>query len=65
MPLMYGLQALMEKAVVNGVSQIRWRQSSLGFLQENLKAIVANYAGILSVCDYDPQKVGKTPQSYT
>ena len=31
----------------------------------NLDKIVKNYAGILSLCDYDPQKVGKNPQSYT
>lgn len=35
------------------------------FLQQNLEKIVANYAGLFSMCDYDPQKLGKNAQSYT
>ena len=31
---------------------------------QNLPKIVAHYAGIFSMCDYDPQKIGKNPQSY-
>ena len=31
---------------------------------QNLPQIVAHYAGIFSMCDYDPQKIGKSPQSY-
>ena len=31
---------------------------------QNLPQIVAHYAGIFSMCDYDPQKIGKNPQSY-
>ena len=34
------------------------------FLHNNLEKIVAHYAGIFSMCDYDPQKIGKNPQSY-
>lgn len=63
-PLVYGLQALMVKKEVNGKLQIVWSQAPMPFLLNNLEKIVANYAGILSVCDYDPQKVGKASQSY-
>lgn len=64
-PLVYGLQALMEKRVVNGHYEIHWRQPPMPFLQQNLEKIVANYAGLFSMCDYDPQKLGKNAQSYT
>ena len=63
-PLVYGLQALMEKYEDNGRSEIRWTHTPKIFLQNNLKKIVAHYAGIFSMCDYDPQKIGKNPQSY-
>ena len=63
-PLVYGLQALMEKRETNGRSQIVWSQPPRVFLENNLKKIVAHYAGIFSMCDYDPQKIGKNPQSY-
>lgn len=63
-PLVYGLQALMENRVVDGKHVICWAQAPKPFLQENLQKIVAHYAGIFSMCDYDPQKIGKNPQSY-
>lgn len=34
------------------------------FLRNDIDKIVKHYAGILSICDYDPQKVGKAHQSY-
>jgi len=64
-PLVYGLQALMERKNVDGHWEITWKKPALEFLKENLETITANYVGMLSVCDYDPQKVGKAPQSYT
>ena len=63
-PLVYGLQALMENRIVNGRNEIHWTQPPKIFLQNNLKKIIAHYAGIFSMCDYDPQKIGKNPQSY-
>ncbi len=64
-PLVYGLQALMEKFEHDGNTVIRWSQPPMPFLINNLDKIVNHYAGILSICDYDPQKVGKAQQSYT
>lgn len=61
MPLVYGLQALMEN---DGNSEIRWKQDPMEFLRNNLGKIVAHYVGIFSMCDWDPQKIGKNPQSY-
>lgn len=64
MPLVYGLQALIVKKKVRGKIKIAWAQPPEPFLQNNLDKIVANYMGIFSVCDYDPQKVGKATVSY-
>ena len=63
-PLVYGLQALMEKRVVNGHNEIRWKQPPMIFLHNNLEKIVKRYCGIISTCDYDPQKIGKNAFSY-
>ena len=64
-PLFYGLQALMECTTDSkGQRVIRWTQPPMPFLHSNLKRIVKNYAGIFSMCEYDPQKIGKNPQSY-
>lgn len=64
MPLVYGLQALMEDSTVDGEKIIKWRQPPMNFLVDNLDKIVKNYSGTLSLCDYDPQKVGKQQQCY-
>lgn len=64
LPLVYGLQALMEKKNADGHNQIQWRQPPMDFLHAKLDKIVANYVGLFSMCDYDPQKIGKNPQSY-
>lgn len=63
-PLTYGLQALMETKTVNGHTEIRWKQPPMIFLHNNLDKIVKEYYGIFSMCDYDPQKIGKNTQSY-
>lgn len=63
-PLVYGLQALMKKESCDGHNQIVWIHDPLSFLKDNLPKIVKYYSGILSMCDYDPQKVGKNLQSY-
>lgn len=63
-PLIYGLQALMVNSTVNGHNEITWRQPPMPFLHNNLGRIIKYYSGIISVCDYDPQKVGKNTQSY-
>jgi len=64
MPLVYGLQALMERKEVNGSSVIEWKQQPLKILVDSFDKIVASYWGIIPICDYDPQKVGKAAQSY-
>lgn len=64
-PLVYGLLALMENKEVNGYNRIEWTVDPLPFLEEHLDAIVKNYKGIIGMCDYDPQKIGKNAQSYT
>lgn len=64
MPLFYGLQALLSKQTVNGKDEINWVQPPMTFLNDNLSKIVADYMGNLSLCDYDPQKVGKAPKVY-
>ena len=64
MPLFYGLQALLGKRTVDGKSEIYWTQPPMSFLHDNFCKIVADYMGNLSLCDYDPQKVGKAPKVY-
>lgn len=64
-PLIYGLQALMENRTVNGNNEIHWTQPPMLFLHNHLEKIVKYYSGIFSMCDYDPQKIGKNSQSYT
>ena len=64
MPLVYGMQALMVNKTVNGHNEIAWVQPPMTFLQNNLGKIVKYYSGIINICDYDPQKVGKNAQSY-
>lgn len=63
-PLVYGLQALMEKKKVGEYSKIVWKCDPHNFLKENLFKIVKSYKGLFSICDYDPQKIGKSAQSY-
>lgn len=64
MPLFYGLQALLDKRQVDGKTEIYWTQPPMPFLHDNFSKIVADYMGNLSLCDYDPQKVGKAPKVY-
>lgn len=63
-PLVYGLQALMDNKTVNRHKEIVWTQPPMEFLRHNLEKIVKYYSGIINMCDYDPQKVGKNAQSY-
>ena len=66
MPLVYGLISLMERRQMpDGGYEIRWKVADpKGFLQKNLGKIVEKYKGVFDVCDYDPQKVGKSTLSY-
>lgn len=64
MPLVFGLQALMKKNEVEGRAEIQWEYPPKEFLERKLGSIVKSYMGIFSMCAYDPQKIGKNPQSY-
>ncbi|KFI52236.1 UvrD-helicase domain-containing protein [Bifidobacterium biavatii] len=59
MPLVYGLTALVNPDTVE------WRVDPNEFLDQWLPKIVKNYVQVFSACNYDPQKVGKEPLSYT
>jgi len=61
MPLVYGLQALME---VDEDGAISWIQDPYEFLDEHLVQIVKKYRVILDAFRFDPQKVGKNQGSY-
>ena len=54
----------MVNKTANGHKEITWAQPPMAFLRSNLGKIVKYYSGIISICDYDPQKVGKNAQSY-
>lgn len=64
MPLFYGLQALLGKREKNGKKEIYWTTPPMTFLNDNFCKIVDDYMGNLSLCDYDPQKVGKAQKIY-
>lgn len=63
-PLVYGLQALMEVKQVDGRDIVKWKVDPMPWLIENLPIIVERYADVLAPWNFDPQKVGKAPQSY-
>ena len=54
----------MENIEVDGYQTVRWTQDPKAFLEANLTNIVSRYAGILQLCGWDPQKVGKGTESY-
>lgn len=64
MPIVYGLQALMNKENVNGQTVIKWSQPPMPFLEKNLGKIIENYSQLFNVCNFDPQKVGKASLAY-
>lgn len=64
MPLVYGLQALMETSEKEGRAIVSWKVPAESWLEKNLEGIVRRYSDILVPWNYDPQKVGKAPQSY-
>ena len=64
-PLVYGLTALLVKIKDGEKSRIVWVTDPMEFLIENLPSIVRRYKNVLPPWDYDPQKVGKAPQSYS
>ncbi|MFD0702850.1 hypothetical protein DMP06_01590 [Slackia equolifaciens] len=64
-PLAYGLQALMDVRVENGKQIVFWSVDPMPWLEKNLEVVVESYADVLAPWGYDPQKVGKAPQSYT
>lgn len=65
-PLLYGLQTLMEAAIdSNGQRIIRWKQAPMPYLVNNLGRIVKEYRELIVAFDWDPQKVGKSKHSYT
>lgn len=63
-PLVYGLVALLKNSPQNQYQEITWVEPPMEFLERKLGAIVTNYVGLFGMCDYDPQKIGKNPQSY-
>ncbi|MEE0706549.1 MAG: hypothetical protein UCH28_09240 [Adlercreutzia sp.] len=63
-PLVYGLQALMEVKDVDGHKIVMWKVDPLPWLKENLPSVVERYSDVLAPWNFDPQKVGKAPQSY-
>lgn len=64
-PLVYGLQALMDLKTENGKQIVVWSVDPMPWLKENLAAVVESYVDVLAPWGFDPQKVGKAPQSYT
>lgn len=60
-PLVVGLRALMR---VDSSGEIVWKQDPRTFLTKHFDAVVGDYKSTVSLLDYDPQKVGKSPDAY-
>lgn len=62
MPLLYGLQSLME---LDKNGRVVWAVSSPEqFIERNLRRVVGQYKGVMEELVYDPQKIGKSELSY-
>src|SRR5207248_5125850 len=60
-PLVYGLQGLME--MVNG--KVRWAvEDPSAFVRKALPEIAGQYALVLELGNWDPQKIAKAPESH-
>lgn len=59
-PLVYGLRALMEKRG----DKLVWTTDPLAFIEENMDRIVRSFKLSIKMADWDPQKVGKSKESY-
>jgi hypothetical protein len=60
-PLVYGLQGLME--VING--KVRWAvEDPHTFVRKVLPGIASQYALVLELGKWDPQKIAKAPESH-
>ena len=49
---------------MNGKTIIDWITDPKEFLDKHLSNIMGTYKGLFSLCNYDPQKVGKADQCY-
>lgn len=60
-PLVYGLQSLME---VNRTGEVHWRTDPHAFLDDHFDTVVGDFKSAIALLEYDPQKVGKSPEAY-
>lgn len=58
MPLVYGLVSLIDPET------LAWRTDPWRFLDQHLQKVVTRYMAVMSGCQFDPQKVGKSLNSY-
>ena len=61
-PLVYGLAALLD---TDTEGKVVWKTDPAAFLDAYLPAVVKQYTLMMAPLQYDPQKVGKAPESYT
>ena len=59
-PLVYGLASLM---TVDGC-KVKWRTDPKRFLEKHFDEIVEGFSVVITMANYDPQKVGKDKGSY-
>lgn len=60
-PLVYGLQSLME---VDKKGEVTWKTDPHKFLDKNFDTVVRDFKSAIALLEYDPQKVGKAPEAY-
>lgn len=60
-PLVYGLQSLLQ---VNLLGSVEWVTDPEEFLRKHFRTIVGTHKSTVALLEYDPQKVGKSPEAY-
>lgn len=60
-PLVVGLKSLME---VTSTGEVGWKTDPNKFLDDHFDTVVKDFKSAIALLEYDPQKVGKSPEAY-
>lgn len=60
-PLVVGLKSLM---TVTKSGEVQWRTDPQNFLDDHFDTVVGDFKSAIALLEYDPQKVGKSPEAY-
>jgi hypothetical protein len=60
-PLVVGLRSLM---AVTKAGEVQWKTDPRKFLDTHFDTVVGDFKSAIALLEYDPQKVGKSPEAY-